>query len=213
MKHSLGWWLLVLVFAANGAAADGLTVWVARDRGSTGVERVGQRFTLETKIAVKVEALGDIPAEFTKEARAGRGPDIIIWAHDRAAEWIREGLLQPVQLKEAFVADSPRLAINAFRSDGKNWGWPLGIEVASLIYNKALVPAPPKSFEEVAGIHEKLAAQKSGRSISITTGPTSVFQCWRRAAAIPFFPTPCKPAFTTRAMWGSLLEPRCRTRP
>ena len=33
--------------------------------------------------------------------------------------------------------------------DNKIWGYPISVEAVGLIYNKALVKTPPKSFEEI----------------------------------------------------------------
>ena len=43
--------------------------------------------------------------------------------------------------------------------DNKLWGYPISVETIGLIYNKALVDTPPKSFDDVLALNEKLAAQ------------------------------------------------------
>ena len=50
-------------------------------------------------------------------------------------------------------------AWKAFTYKGQVWGYPLSIEAIGLIYNKALVPTPPATFEEVIALDKKLAAQ------------------------------------------------------
>jgi maltose/maltodextrin transport system substrate-binding protein len=55
-------------------------------------------------------------------------------------------------------ADIDPLAWKAFSVGGKTWGYPLSIEAVSLVYNKALVATPPKSFEEVIALDKKLSA-------------------------------------------------------
>lgn len=50
---------------------------------------------------------------------------------------------------------------DAVTVDGKIFGYPLAIEVPSLIYNKDLLPNPPKSWEELESIHQ--AMQKQGK--------------------------------------------------
>lgn len=42
---------------------------------------------------------------------------------------------------------------------GKTWGYPYSIEAISLVYNKAIVKTPPKTFEEVMALDKQLAAQ------------------------------------------------------
>ena len=50
-------------------------------------------------------------------------------------------------------------AWQAFTVDGKIWGYPLSVEAVGLIYNKELVPTPPKSFDEVITLDKKLSAK------------------------------------------------------
>lgn len=45
--------------------------------------------------------------------------------------------------------------------DGKTYGYPVAMEAVSLIYNKDLLPEPPKTFEEIAKIDETL--KKNGK--------------------------------------------------
>ncbi|NKI97944.1 maltose/maltodextrin ABC transporter substrate-binding protein MalE, partial [Rhizobacter sp. SG703] len=98
------------------------------------------------------------PNKFQQAAAAGKGPDIWIWPHDRIGEWIAGGLLQPVTPGKKVLADLDPLAVKAFAVGGKQWGYPLSIEAVSLVYNKALVPTPPKTFDEVIALDKKLSA-------------------------------------------------------
>ncbi len=88
-----------------------------------------------------------------------KGPDIWIWAHDRIGEWISGGLLQPISPSKKMQADIDPLAWKAFTVAGKTWGYPYSIEAISLVYNKAIVPTPPKTWEEVMALDKKLSDQ------------------------------------------------------
>jgi maltose/maltodextrin transport system substrate-binding protein len=120
-----------------------LLVWFSVE-GSKGVQKLAEDFTKKTGIPVTVEAPEDGPGKFQQAAAAGKGPDIWIWAHDRIGEWLQ--------------ADIDPLAWKAFNVAGKTWGYPLSIEAVSLVYNKALVTTPPKTFEEVMALDKKLSA-------------------------------------------------------
>ncbi len=141
------------------AAADAgkLLVWFSVD-GSKGVQKIAEEFTKKTGVAVTVEAPEDGPGKFQQAAAAGKGPDIWIWAHDRIGEWVAGGLLQPVTPNKKVQADIDPLAWKAFTIGGKTWGYPYSIESIALVYNKALVKTPPKTFEEVMALDKKLAA-------------------------------------------------------
>lgn len=143
---------------AHAAEQGKLLIWFSVD-GSKGLQKVAEEFTKKTGVPVSVEAPEDGPGKFQQAAAAGKGPDIWIWAHDRIGEWVAGGLLQPVTPSKKIQADIDPLAMKAFTIGGKTWGYPYSIEAVSLVYNKALVPTPPKSFEEVMALDKKLSGQ------------------------------------------------------
>lgn len=149
---------LALPFAAHAAEPGKLLIWINGDKGYNGLAKVGEEFTAKTGVQVVVEHPEDAPNKFQQAAAAGKGPDIWIWPHDRIGEWIAGGLLQPVTPGKKVLADLDPLAVKAFAVGGKQWGYPMSIEAVSLVYNKALVPTPPKSFEEVIALDKKLSA-------------------------------------------------------
>lgn len=148
-------------FAAPALAVEPgkLLIWINGDKGYNGLQKVGDEFEKKTGVKVTVEHPEDAPGKFQQAAAAGKGPDIWIWAHDRVGEWIQGGLLQPVTPSKKIVDDIDPLAWKAFNIGGRTWGYPISIEAVALIYNKDLVPTPPKSFEEVIALDKKLSAQ------------------------------------------------------
>jgi maltose/maltodextrin transport system substrate-binding protein len=159
-------WLGLFVGVLAGAAAPvaqakeplHLLIWINGDKGYNGLAKVGEEFTAKTGVQVVVEHPEDAPNKFQQAAAAGKGPDIWIWPHDRIGEWIAGGLLQPVTPSKKVLADLDPLAVKAFAVGGKQWGYPMSIEAVSLVYNKALVPTPPKTFDEVIALDKKLSA-------------------------------------------------------
>lgn len=143
---------------AQAAEPGKLLVWINGDKGYKGIIKIGEEFAKKTGIPVTVEYPEDAPSKFQAAAAAGKGPDIWIWPHDRIGEWIEGGLLQPVTPGKKVQADIDPLAWKAFTVGGKTWGYPMSIEAVALVYNKALVPTPPKSFEEVIALDKKLSA-------------------------------------------------------
>ncbi|HAT31207.1 MAG TPA: maltose/maltodextrin ABC transporter substrate-binding protein MalE [Janthinobacterium sp.] len=150
---------LACIGMAQAAEPGTLLIWINGDKGYKGLAKVGEEFTKKTGVKVVVEHPEDAPTKFQQAAAAGKGPDIWIWPHDRIGAWIDGGLLQPLTpSKEARAAILP-LAWAAFTVGGKTWGYPISIEAVSLIYNKDLLPTPPKTFEEIAGLDKKLSAK------------------------------------------------------
>ena len=144
---------------AQAAEPGKLLIWINGDKGYNGLAKVGEEFTKKTGVQVVVEHPEDAPNKFQQAAAAGKGPDIWIWPHDRIGEWIAGGLLQPVTPSKKVAADIDPLALKAFTVGGKTWGYPISIEAVALVYNKALVPTPPKTFDEVIALDKKLSAQ------------------------------------------------------
>jgi maltose/maltodextrin transport system substrate-binding protein len=151
-------------FGSFGASvyAEGnlkLLVWINGDKGYNGLQRVGDAFSKKSGVKVVVEHPVDAPSKFQQASGAGKGPDIFCWAHDRAGEWAKSGLIVPVRPGKKVRSEIDEGAWKAFTYQGKTWGYPLSIETIGLIYNKALVPTPPKSFDDVPAIDAAMVAQ------------------------------------------------------
>ena len=136
-----------------------LTIWINGDKGYNGIQKIGNEFTKKTGIKVVVEHPEDAPGKFQQASAEGKGPDIWIWAHDRVGEWKAAGLLNEVHPSKKFHDGVNQMAWDAFTIQGKTWGYPISIEAVALIYNKALVPTPPKTWDEVFAIEKKLQAK------------------------------------------------------
>jgi maltose/maltodextrin transport system substrate-binding protein len=175
---------------AQAAEPGKLLVWINGDKGYKGIIKIGEEFTKKTGIAVTVEYPEDAPSKFQAAAAAGKGPDIWIWPHDRIGEWIEGGLLQPITPGKKVQADIDPLAWKAFTVGGKTWGYPLSVEAVALVYNKALVPTPPKSFEEVIALDKKLSA--SGKK-AILWDYNNTYFTWPLLAANGGYPFKQKP--------------------
>jgi maltose/maltodextrin transport system substrate-binding protein len=139
-----------------------LLVWINGDKGYNGLQKVGDAFEKITGVRVVVQHPESATDKFQSAVAAGKGPDIFCWAHDRSGEWAKSGLIVPIRPSKAVFDEIDEFAWNAFRYQGKLWGYPIAVEAIGLIYNKALVPIPPKSFEDVMTIDVEL--KKQGKS-------------------------------------------------
>jgi maltose/maltodextrin transport system substrate-binding protein len=150
-----------LFAAAPAQAADKLRllVWINGDKGYNGLQKVGDAFASASGVDVVVQHPEGAPDKFQAAAAAGKGPDIMCWAHDRVGEWAKSGLVVPVRPKRRIRDEIDEGAWGAFTYRGQIWGYPLAIEAIGLIYNKALVPVPPTSFEELIELDKRLATQ------------------------------------------------------
>lgn len=143
----------------SAQAPPRLLVWINGDKGYNGLQQVGDAFTRETGVPVVVQHPEGAPDKFTAAAAAGKGPDIMCWAHDRVGEWAKSGLVVPVRPPKRVREAIDEGAWKAFTYRGQVWGYPLAIETIGLIYNKALLPEPPASFEQVIEIDRRLKPQ------------------------------------------------------
>jgi maltose/maltodextrin transport system substrate-binding protein len=158
---SLGLLAALSITTVTPAQADKgtLTVWINGDKAYNGLAEVGKKFEKATGIKVVVEHPQDAPAKFQQAAASGKGPDIMIWAHDRAGEWVAAGLVEPINPKPKFKGQFENVGWDAFTFGGKMWGYPLAVEAIGLIYNKALSPKPPATFEELFALDKTLSAK------------------------------------------------------
>jgi maltose/maltodextrin transport system substrate-binding protein len=113
----------------------------------------------ESGVRVVVQHPEGAPDKFQSSTGAGKGPDIFCWPHDRVGEWARSGLIVPVYPRKKLRDTIEASAWQAFEYNGKTWGYPLAIEAVGLIYNKQLVPVPPKDFDDIPAIDKQLAAR------------------------------------------------------
>ena len=136
-----------------------LLVWINGDKGYNGLQKVGDAFERDSGVKVTVQHPEGAPDKFQSSSGAGKGPDVFCWPHDRAGEWARSGLIVPIRPREKLRNEIDASAWKAFQYQGQTWGYPIAIEAIGLIYNKKLVPTPPKSFEEVIAMDRAFVAQ------------------------------------------------------
>jgi maltose/maltodextrin transport system substrate-binding protein len=149
-----------LAFAGSvQAQAGGLLVWINGDKGYNGLQKIGDDFAKKSGVKVTVEHPEDAPGKFQQAAAAGKGPDVWCWPHDRLGEWAQSGLVVPINPSKKIMDEVEQTAWNAFTYQGKLWGYPLSVEAIGLIYNKALVKTPPKSFDDVVKLDKELSAK------------------------------------------------------
>jgi len=144
---------------ASAQEADKLLVWINGDKGYNGLQKIGDEFAAKSGVKVTVEHPEDAPGKFQQAAAAGKGPDVWCWPHDRMGEWAKSGLIVPISPSKKLRDEVEESAWKAFAYQGKTWGYPISVEAIGLIYNKALVKTPPKSFDDVIKLDKELSAK------------------------------------------------------
>ncbi len=140
---------------------DRLLIWINGDKGYAGIAEIGRIFEEKTGIPVVVEHPEGATDKFFHAAKSGKGPDIMIWAHDRLGEWADTGLLLPVDPDPAFVPRVFPKAWEAFTHRGRLWGYPIAMESTGLLYNRALISEKdiPANLADCAKLAPRLRAQ------------------------------------------------------
>src|SRR2546430_2447232 len=89
----------------------------------------------------------------------GNGPDVFIFAHERIGGWAEEGVVAPLDADvapEEWSAFLPE-TISPLEYRGHRYGLPLAFKTMALYYDKALVPVPPKSTDEMLALRQTIA--------------------------------------------------------
>jgi arabinogalactan oligomer/maltooligosaccharide transport system substrate-binding protein len=116
-----------------------------------------------TTLAVPYDAFAD---KITAAVPRGKGPDVFIFAQDRLGGWVAAGnTVEPLD----FFLDAPtkgrylKATLDAMTYQGTTYGLPLNFKTITLIYNKKLVPVPPKTTAELQTMAKKLTNAPSGK--------------------------------------------------
>jgi maltose/maltodextrin transport system substrate-binding protein len=156
--------VLTLVFARPAAAwVDGeLSLWMDADRVPA-MQEAGRKFEHDYGIKVNVDATENIPNNFPLAAQSNKGPDIVIFAHDKVGEWADGGLIAPIAVPESYRSRFDPKAWEAVQHRKEYWGYPLCFEVVGLIYNKKLVPDPPPAqLSDLLEVDKRLKTEHPG---------------------------------------------------
>ncbi|MEA2601766.1 MAG: arabinogalactan oligomer / maltooligosaccharide transport system substrate-binding protein [Acidobacteriota bacterium] len=116
-----------------------------------------------SSLAVPYDAFAD---KITAAVPRGKGPDVFIFAQDRLGGWIAAGnTVEPLDffLDPAIKGRYLKATLDAMTYQGTTYGLPLDFKVITLIYNKKLVPVPPKTTAELEATAKKLTSAGAGK--------------------------------------------------
>jgi arabinogalactan oligomer / maltooligosaccharide transport system substrate-binding protein len=114
-------------------------------------------------VAVPSDAIAD---KISAAVPRGKGPDLFIFGHDRLGGWVESGnTIAPLDffLEDDFKARFLPNMFDAVTYKGATWALPFNYKSIALLYNKSLVPVPPKTTQELEAIANKLTDQARGR--------------------------------------------------
>ncbi len=142
------------------AAAD-LVIWSDGDRAPALAE-YGKKFGEENGVTVAVQVATETRQQFKDATKVGKGPDVVVGAHDWVGELVQNGTVAPIQLDAATSAKFLPDAAKAAQFNGQNYGVPYAVENLGLIRNTDLAPDAPKTLDElIAKGNELVSAGKT----------------------------------------------------
>src|SRR5436305_8629936 len=162
---------LLLVFPGLALAQKEIVVWHGYRGGEKAAfEKVIDTFNRAnagkikvTTLAVPYDAFAD---KITAAVPRGKGPDVFIFAQDRLGGWVAAGnTIEPIDffLDAATKARFLSTTLQAMTYQGNVYGLPLNYKVLTLIYNKKLLPTPPKTTAELEKMAKSLTNAAAGR--------------------------------------------------
>lgn len=142
------------------AWTDGeLLIWMDAERGHA-LQSLAQKFETEIGVETKIETPEKLTDGFPLAAQVGKGPDVVIWAHDKVGEWADGGLIAPIDVKDEFADKFFPKAWEAVGHEKRTWGYPIALETVTLIYNKRLLGAPPPTdLSQLVALNQKIKAK------------------------------------------------------
>ncbi len=143
-----------------------LVIWTDNDRAPA-VKKYADLFGAEQGIKVQVQVAPDVRANFKDATNAGKGPDIIVGAHDWLGELVQNNAVSPIALPTDVQAQFSPESIGATKFNGQIYGVPYAVENIALVRNKALAPNAPKSYEDMIANGQKLMAEKKADGVVV----------------------------------------------
>ncbi|MBV9673324.1 MAG: maltose/maltodextrin ABC transporter substrate-binding protein MalE, partial [Verrucomicrobia bacterium] len=138
-----------------------LLIWM-EDARAQALRPTTHKFETTLGIKVLIESPANLTTNFPIVAQAAKGPDIVIWAHDKVGEWADGGLIAPLTISPAFMKNFLPSSWEAVTHRDSLWGYPIALETVTLLYNKKLVNgAPPVQLSDLYSLNRQISQQGS----------------------------------------------------
>jgi len=161
----------LVTLLASKVWADELIMWHAyRATERKALETTVQRWNEggrgnDPRIKLLAVPYDAFPDKISAAIPRGHGPDLFIFAHDRVGDWAESNVIEPIEfwMTEKHADTFLFKAIDALCYGDSLYGLPLAFKSTALYYNKALVPRPPRTSDELLAMGRKLTSAATGR--------------------------------------------------
>jgi NAD(P)-dependent dehydrogenase (short-subunit alcohol dehydrogenase family) len=143
---------------------DGRTVYGGTKAGLVGMTRTWALETATQGITVNV-VYNKGRADFIKAVPEGKGPDLMVGAHDWTGQLVSSGTVAPIVVGSLGTKFSKEMK-SGFTIGGKLYGMPIYTENIALVYNKS------KAKDPKGMTWEQLLASTRGVTLPFTRGGT-----------------------------------------
>lgn len=145
------------------ANAD-LVIWADADRAPI-LTKYAEQFAADNGVTVAVQIAAQTRQQFGDATKVGKGPDIVVGAHDWLGELVQNGTVAPIPLDDATAAKFAPSAMAASKFNGQNYGVPFSVENIALVRNTDMVPDAPATMDDLL----KAAKAAQAKDSKITT--------------------------------------------
>ncbi|MFK4834844.1 extracellular solute-binding protein [Microbacterium sp. ZW T2_14] len=130
-------------------ASTTLTVWVDSERVDA-LKGAADAYTDKTGVKVDLvgKETGKIKDDFIQQAPTGKGPDVVMGAHDWLGELSTNGVVAPIELGDT-AGDYLPVALQASTYEGTVYMLPYAVENIAILRNADLVPEAATSFDDM----------------------------------------------------------------
>lgn len=143
-----------------------LVIWTDNDRAPA-VTKYAEQFGQEQGIKVQVQVAPDVRANFKDATNAGKGPDVIVGAHDWLGELVQNNAVEPIPMSPDVQAQFAPDAMKATKFNGQIYGVPYAVENIALVRNTALAPDAPKTYEEMIKNGDALIKEGKAKGVVV----------------------------------------------
>jgi maltose/maltodextrin transport system substrate-binding protein len=126
--------LLSSLFFCTNIWAQELVIWTSNEGAAKVINSVKEDFEKKYQVKVVVEFLNkDLTSLFKTAALTGKGPDILLWAHDVSGELAQSGLIEPLDETPFLKNNLLPVSLKAFHYKGRLYGYPFAVESIVLL--------------------------------------------------------------------------------
>jgi len=153
---ALAVFLLVAAIGIGAMAQVTITIY-ADDTRTPLLRQVGADYTDATGVLIEVIEFpnSELRSQYITATQAQEGPDIVVGANDWVGELVANGLIEAMDIG-ARSGDFSSAALQAFSIGEALYALPYAVENIALIYDKDVVPVPPRTWDELLAIARSL---------------------------------------------------------